>query len=200
MADITITNVKAQFDWQLQRGASTATRTFSIDDVTYDAAGVSKATAFRDIFTGAASSPFTQIDATKFWQPTGWRDNDDTEEEWTTTGCNLSIIQTNEWQVDSGSGGGGTGERNLEITGADDEMDPEVIFYYDGLSESNPPVVSVYYNGQWNTVAATYGQGTEQRAYFKIDKTSAMANANGTIYLPASGEYPAEVHEFTIVY
>lgn len=198
MADITVTNIKAQYDWQFQRGASTASRTITIDDVTYDEAGVSKATAFRDIFTGAVSSPFTAIDATKFWQPTGWRDEDLNEEEWTTTGCNLSIIKTDEWQIDGGGGGGGGGERNIELTGADDEQDSEVLIRYDGLSQASPPSVSVYYNGQWNTVSVTYGGGANP--YFGFEKTEAMANANATVYMPASGTYPAAVHEFTIAY
>lgn len=175
MADITITNVKAEYEWMFQRGASTASRTVTIDDVTFDAAGVSKAKAFRDIFTGAASSPFTAIDATKFWQPTGWRDTDATEEEWETVGCNLSIIKTDEWQVE---GGGGTGKRARNFIS--EVRNGYLYMYYEG-SDSEDPYV---YDSDGQTVSVD--MISDPTYLFRIAVTQGKTYF---IFAPAQGEY-----------
>lgn len=154
MADVSTSTTKAQFEWILQRGASTATRTFSIDNVPYTEGGKSSAVAFRDVFTGEGTNPLSIIDPTKFWQPTGWRDSDVAEDEWETVGCNLKLVKTDEWNIDGGGGGGGGGgPLNMQLQ-YDSGMGIRIDF--DGSEQGTRRLTAVNQSGQqlaveWDT-------------------------------------------------
>lgn len=131
MADVTTQSSKWQYTFHLTRDGEETTRVFSIDNPINSAAGVSAAKAFRDVFTGAASSPFSVIDPTQFIQPTGWRDEDASEPPWTTTAVYLKRFDTTETTYDGGGGGGGT-TREITFVPMSDELD----FRVEGLSAS----------------------------------------------------------------
>lgn len=185
MADVLVNKSKAEYEWILQRGASTATRTFSVDGVPYTEGGKSAAVAFRDIFTGGASNPLSVVDPTKFWQPTGWRDSDLTEDEWTTVGCNLTLVKTDEWQIDGGGGGGG-GALNLQLQ-YDSGMGIRIDFNGSSDSGGTRKVFAANQSGQALTVS-----WDSSDHYYLIEASELAAATLVTVAVMATLDSPTE--------
>lgn len=153
MADVTTESAKWQYTFNLTRDGEKTTRVFSIDNPLSEVAGgVSAAKAFRDVFTGAASSPFSVIDPTQFIQPTGWRDENPDELPWTTTAVYLKRIETTETAYGGGGGGGG------------DEA-----------------VIGLSYDSEIEAVTITY-QGTSTPQVYKADGTTVSIRAGNPGY------------------
>lgn len=192
MADVVVNDYRASFEWKLARGQSSTTRTFSIDGVQENEAGISAAKAFRDAFLTGAGLSLSIIDPTKFWQPTGWRDNNPSEEPWDTVGCTAKIISTRELYLEGGESTVTSG-RNIEVYGADDPDINVVYFTFDGDSSTVAPEVKVFYNNTWNEITTTFSNN-----HYQFTKTAAMLNAEGTIYVWSEGTLPADFKKFTI--
>ena len=200
MAEVTqITNqFKYDFDFTNASG-STATRSFTIDTRNFEG-GISSAQELQRFFAGQGSLSVAAIVPNQFVQPTGWRDNDPNEPPWTTQTVYLTAITKYETTYDPAGGGGGDvepTERNYSIVGADDEQSSEIHFSYDGISDTVKPTVNVFYNNKWNPMTVNY---QSNGSYYLLEKTELLANKKGTIFIPATNDYAAELHEFTIVY
>lgn len=180
MADVTIQNAKWQFTFNLERDGEETTRILSIDNPINSTAGVSAAKAFRDVFIGAASSPFSVINPTQFIQPTGWRDEDSDEPPWTTTAVYLKRIDTTETIYDGGGGGGGT-TREITFSPTSDELK----FRVEGLSASTD-------NLNYLTALVKPEGGTPvpmNRSNFTVDTTNNLFGANDAMLLNAGAEF-----------
>lgn len=192
---ITTTKNQFKFEFALQNGGNSATtRSFTIETVNGLSSGLSAAQSLQSVLAGSVSSPFSVIDPTTFVQPTGWRDNDPNEPPWTTASVTLFGIETKEtfYSTEGGGGGGGDDSRNLRITGADDDQDPEVNFYFDG---DVTPIVTALVNGTWqNVTVSKVGSGGQ----YYFEKSVGMTQ--GTVYLPPVGNYGAYTQTFEIAY
>lgn len=102
--DTITTSSELKFDFELVRDDETTTRRISISDPVLSQEGEQAAIQFAKIFYGGVSSPFAVINPTKFVQPTGWRDDNDTDEEWTTTNVNVFYVSQTVTKVDKGDG------------------------------------------------------------------------------------------------
>lgn len=118
MAAIQTVTQKLQFNFDMQRGQSAATRSLTVSDVPeYSASYASTAEDFLKIFTGEKANPFSIIEPTEFFQPTGWRDNDPEESPWTTVGGEVHYITTTDYLIaTSGQGGDTPSGGETEIT------------------------------------------------------------------------------------
>ena len=175
---------------------SVASRSFTFDTKSING-GLSSAQEFQNFLVGQGSTSVAAIVPNQFIQPTGWRDNDPSEPPWTTEKVRLTGVTTDETFYGEAGGGSSASGRNLSIIGADDDMDTEVQFKYDGINQSQPPTVSVFYNDQWNAQSLSYYENLNA---FYFEKSAVMKDQKGTIYIPASGTLPAEMQEFTIAY
>lgn len=100
MAAVQTVEQKLQYKFELQRGQSTATRSLTVSDVPeFSASYASTAENFLQIFTGGTTNPFSVIDPTTFFQPTGWRDNDPDEDPWTTVGGEVHHVTTTDYLI-----------------------------------------------------------------------------------------------------
>ena len=198
MAD-PITTYKHQFKFDIDfanASGSTATRSFTIDTKSISG-GLSVAQEFQSFLIGQGSTSVAAIVPNQFIQPTGWRDDNPSEPPWTTQKVRLTGITTDETFYGEAGGGSSAGGRSITITGAEDDMDTEVQFTYEGINQAEPPTVSVFYNNQWNAQSLSYYENLNA---FYFEKTAVMKNQQGTIYVPPSGTLPAAMEEFTIAY
>ena len=179
---------KYQFKYDVDftnSSGSVASRSFSFDTKSING-GLSSAQEFQNFLVGQGSTSVAAIVPNEFIQPTGWRDNDPSELPWTTEKVRLTGVTTDETFYGEAGGGSSASGRNLSIIGADDDMDTEVQFAYDGISSTEPPTVSVFYNDQWNAQSVSYSNNVHR---FFFEKTAVMRD-----------QKPAEMQEFTIAY
>lgn len=99
MSDTITSSSVCRFDFNLIRGDEETSRRISVEDFQQSTAGLSAAKAFADAFDGS-ENPFSIIDRKKFVQPTGWRDSDETEDEWQLKNVDITIVDTTVQKVD----------------------------------------------------------------------------------------------------
>lgn len=92
MASIITENYRANFKCTLQQGTENMSRNIYFDSYIQDMASI--ATAANLIAQSLVGG------YNKFIQPTGWRDNDTAEDEWTTIGVTPIIEHTIEQTLD----------------------------------------------------------------------------------------------------
>lgn len=91
MSDTAVTRYAMQVICTMQRGTDTTSRSFSIDDALYEAGGQA---AVRFKTAAADLANFLTGEGNTLIQPTGWRDSDSTEAEWTTTSVEIKTISS----------------------------------------------------------------------------------------------------------
>lgn len=196
MADVVVNDYKATFDWELRRDGESTSRTFSIDNVRETEAGISSVREFRDAFLTGAGLSLSIVEPTKFWQPTGWRDNDPNEEPWETVGCTAKIVTTREYYLDGGDEG--TNARGLAVLGADDSSFDKLYIKYDGIESSDTPP-TVYSKrsdtATWNTETATWT--ADYNGSWSVSKVIEQNYAY--VQLPPKGELPPYGEQLAVV-
>lgn len=94
MADTIKETHTCNWDLTLQRGNDTTNRSISFD-IENTALRPDIKDAMRDNLIPSLTSGMS-----KLIQPTGWRDNDETEEEWTCTGVEVKLVSKTETTLD----------------------------------------------------------------------------------------------------
>ena len=94
MADTIKETHTCNWDLTLQRGNDTTNRSISFD-IENTALRPDIKDAMRDNLIPSLTGGMS-----KLIQPTGWRDNDETEEEWTCTGVEVKLVSKTETTLD----------------------------------------------------------------------------------------------------
>lgn len=98
MSDISVNKDAMQVTCKLERGNETTSRSFSVDNALYAVDTSEAIQQFRLAATELAN--FLTGEGNKLIQPAGWRDDDSTEAEWTTTSVEIKTVSSTTTTLD----------------------------------------------------------------------------------------------------